>query len=164
MNDIFGFPVKATRRRSDNNVFSTPFNATKIRPIKLGGFASGSNYYGGGKKPKRTLGIRDKEILYDRAKHRCESCGKKIEFSEMQAGHNKASSKGGTITVKTAKCLCYACNKKQGTDSWSTFMRKKGTPIAKPKSRRKKSIRKSKPKNYESNTIFGNSNLSGIFR
>ena len=77
---------------------------------------------------KRTLGIRDKQILYRNAKHRCQNpaCGKKIEFDEMQTGHKIAASKGGRATLKNSVCLCYRCNKLQGTDSWSTFLKKQG--------------------------------------
>jgi len=77
---------------------------------------------------KRTLGIRDKQILYDRAKGRCENpaCRKKISFVEMVPGHKKAWSEGGRTTVANSVCLCYACNKKQGKDSWAVFLRKQG--------------------------------------
>jgi len=49
------------------------------------------------KSVKRTLGVRDTEILYERSHHKCENpaCGKLIEFSEMQVGDKKAYSKGG---------------------------------------------------------------------
>jgi hypothetical protein len=41
---------------------------------------------------KRSLGIRDKQILYDRAKGRCENpaCRKQISFVEMIPGHKRA--------------------------------------------------------------------------
>jgi hypothetical protein len=78
--------------------------------------------------PKRTLGIRDKQILYRKAKGRCENpaCSKKLEFDEMQVGHKTAWSKGGSTTLKSCVCLCYRCNKLQRTDSWSTFLKKQG--------------------------------------
>ena len=77
---------------------------------------------------KRSLGIRDKQILYDRAKGRCENpaCRKKISFVEMIPGHKKAWSRGGPTTLANSVCLCYACNKKQGKDSWAVFLRKQG--------------------------------------
>jgi hypothetical protein len=77
---------------------------------------------------KRTLGIRDKQILYDRAKGRCENptCRKKISFGEMIPGHKKAWSEGGKTTLANSVCLCYACNKKQGKDSWAVFLKKQG--------------------------------------
>ena len=56
---------------------------------------------------RRSLGIRDKQILYDRAKGRCENpaCKKKISFSEMVPGHKKAWSKGGKTTLANSVCL-----------------------------------------------------------
>jgi 5-methylcytosine-specific restriction endonuclease McrA len=90
---------------------------------------------------KRTLGIRDKQILYERAKGKCEACRKKIEFSEMQTGHKTAASKGGSATLRNSVCLCYKCNKLQGTDSWATFIRK----IGKSKTRTVTSGKKRKP-------------------
>ena len=77
---------------------------------------------------KRTLGIRDKQILYRNAKGKCQNpaCGRSIEFDEMQVGHKTAASKGGKATLKNCVCLCYRCNKLQGTDSWATFLKKQG--------------------------------------
>lgn len=88
----------------------------------------GGSVWVNAKKGKRTLGIRDKQILYRRANGRCEnpSCGKKIDFDEMESGHKNAASKGGSATLRNSVCLCARCNKLQGTDSWATFMRKQG--------------------------------------
>jgi len=74
--------------------------------------------WGGNSKPtgsnkKRTLGSREKQILYDRAKHRCEATGHKIDFSEMQVGHKNPHSKGGSATLRNSVCLCYKHNKLQ---------------------------------------------------
>ena len=77
-----------------------------------------------GKKEKRALGTRDKQILHLRANYKCEACGKKIGYDEMQVGHKKAYSKGGSTTLRNSVCLCYRCNKLQGTDDWQTFLRK----------------------------------------
>ena len=78
---------------------------------------------------QRTLGIRDKQILYLKAEKKCENCGKTLEFHEIQVGHKKAASKGGSATLKNCVCLCYPCNKLQGTDNWITFQRKQGKTI-----------------------------------
>ena len=77
---------------------------------------------------KRTLGIRDKQILYRNANKRCQNpaCGKEIDFDEMQVGHKRAWSKGGKTTLKNSLCLCYRCNNSQGRDSWEVFLRKQG--------------------------------------
>jgi len=83
---------------------------------------------------KRTLGIRERQILYDRAHHKCENCSRDIEFSDMQVGHKTAYSRGGA-TLRNSVALCYGCNKKQGTDSWEVFQRKQGKTIAADKLR-----------------------------
>jgi hypothetical protein len=85
-------------------------------------------FWDDGRDTKRSLGIRDKQILYDRAKGRCENpvCRKKISFSEMVVGHKKAWSERGRTTLANSVCLCYACNRKQGTDSWAVFLKKQG--------------------------------------
>jgi len=77
---------------------------------------------------RRTLGIRDKQMLYRIAHKRCQNpaCGKKIEFDEMQVGHRRSWSRGGRTTLKNSVCLCYRCNNSQGTDSWEVFLRKQG--------------------------------------
>ena len=81
-----------------------------------------------GNSSPRTLGIRDKQILYRNAKGRCENpgCKKKIDFDEMQVGHKTAYSRGGRTSFKNSVCLCYRCNKLQGTDSWVVFLTKQG--------------------------------------
>lgn len=92
---------------------------------------------------KRTLGIRDKQILYRNANKRCENpaCGKEIDFDEMQVGHMTAFSKNGATTLKNSKCLCYRCNKLQGTDSWATFLKKQN--VVDPKAAAKETMKQS---------------------
>jgi len=82
----------------------------------------------GDEPAKRTLGIRERQILWERAEHRCENplCKKKLDFTEMQVGHKTAASKGGRATLGNCVCLCYKCNKLQGTDSWNVFLKKMG--------------------------------------
>jgi hypothetical protein len=84
---------------------------------------------------KRALGIRDRQILYRRANKRCENpaCGKKLEFDEMQVGHKTSWSRGGSTTLRNSVCLCYRCNKLQGTDSWAVFLSKQGVKDHKTK-------------------------------
>jgi len=117
-----------------------------IKPIKIGriGFA---------KKPKRSLGRNDKDILYMRAKGKCEGCGKKIDQSEMQVGHKTAYSKGGATTLTNSACLCYRCNKLQSTGSLATLKKKlagtygKRTKKTTKKTTTKKKSTKRKPPN-----------------
>ena len=87
---------------------------------------------------KRTLTEREKRILYENAKGRCQNpaCGKKIEYDEMVAGHKKAWSKGGSTTLVNSVCLCYRCSRKQKTDNWTTFLKKQGVEDPKIKLRK----------------------------
>jgi len=92
---------------------------------------------------RRTLGIRDKQILYRNAKGRCQNptCGKKIDSDEMQVGHKTAWSKRGKTTLTNSVCLCYRCNKLQGTDSWAVFLKKQG--VEDPKVKQAKEVKQS---------------------
>jgi len=105
---------------------------------------------------RRTLKRTDKEILYLRAKRKCEACNKKICLTEMQVGHKMPYSKGGTTSLRNSICLCYRCNKLQGTQSWHAFMRKQGKkPISatSPRRSKKKSNNNKKISGYE--WLFG---------
>lgn len=84
----------------------------------------------GGKdsKGRRTLKERDKKILYDLIKKKCENCGKDIEYKEMQSGHKLAASKTGKAVLSNSIGLCWSCNNQQGTDSWETFRKKQNKP------------------------------------
>jgi len=94
-----------------------------------------------GRDSKRTIGIRDKQILYRNVKGICQNpgCNKKIDFDEMQVGHKTAWSRGGNTTFKNSVCLCYRCNKLQGTDSWAVFLKKQG--IEDPKTKIQDSVK-----------------------
>ena len=95
------------------------------------------------KDSKRTMGIRDKQILYKNAKGRCQNpaCNKKIDFDEMQVGHKTAWSRGGSTTFKNSVCICYRCNKLQGTDSWAVFLKKQGIEVPEdPKKKIKRTL------------------------
>ena len=117
--------------------------------------------YGNNNK-KRNLGTRDREILHIRANKKCENCGKKLDLGDMQAGHKLAASKGGKATISNSVCLCYGCNKRQGTDSWAVFRKKQGksetrtvTSGKKRSPSKKKSKGKSSSDNYWINPLTG---------
>jgi len=114
------------------------------RRINVGMESFDAMLWGSPKKRKRTLGIRDRQILYRRAKGRCEACGKKIDYDEMQVGHIKAYSKGGATTLANSACLCYRCNKLQGTDSLETLKKKLAGTYGKrtKRTRKKKSTKR----------------------
>ncbi|MBS3104682.1 hypothetical protein J4234_00325 [Candidatus Woesearchaeota archaeon] len=75
---------------------------------------------------KRTLTPREKDILWIRAKKKCEICGDKVERPNMLAGHNIAWSKRGHTTLKNSLCLCYGCNNRQRTETASQIRKKLG--------------------------------------
>ena len=101
---------------------------------------------GDGRDSKRTLGIRDKQILWERAKHRCENpaCGKRVSLIEMQPGHKKAWSRGGRTTLANSVCLCYKCNKLQGDDGWEVFLKKQDVQSPEMKAKQAKTEMKQK--------------------
>ncbi len=90
-----------------------------------------------GRDSKRSLTQREKQFLYENAKGRCENpaCKKKITFFEMQVGHKRAWSRGGSTTLKNCVCLCYKCNHDRTDDHWEVFLKKRGveTPEMKAK-------------------------------
>src|SRR2546428_11571862 len=88
------------------------------------------SFFGDEESSRRTLGIRERQILYDSAQKKCENCSRDLEFSDMQVGHKTAYSRGGNTTLRNSVSLCYGCNKKQGTDSWDVFQRKQGKTVA----------------------------------
>jgi len=131
------------------------FKPIKIRPIKFKPISFGSQW-----SSKRTLGKIDREILYQKAKGHCEGCGKKIDYADMQVGHKKAYSKGGATTHANSSCLCYTCNKHQGTGSLETLKKKLAGTYGK---RTKKSSRKKASKQKTQNSFGLNfSNPLGV--
>ena len=96
-----------------------------------------------GRDYRRTLGARDKQILWRNAKGRCQNpgCNRKMDFIDMEVGHKTAWSKRGSTTLGNSVCLCHTCNKLQGTDSWVTFLKKQG--IEDPKAKEIKSVKQS---------------------
>lgn len=81
----------------------------------------------GDNRVSKRLSTKDKQVIYLNAKKRCENCGKKIDFIDMEVGHkNEDFSLGGRTTLANSLCLCRDCNKRQGTDSWATFQKKQG--------------------------------------
>jgi hypothetical protein len=145
-------PVVAYKIIGGKRMSKNPFDL-KFKPLKFKEIGTSS------KSSKRVLGIRDKQILYRLAKGRCEACGKKIQFDEMQSGHKNAASKGGSATLKNSVCLCYRCNKEQGTDSWATYMKKTkrlNTPtVTSVKRKTVKKKKKSSNDNYIINPFTG---------
>jgi 5-methylcytosine-specific restriction endonuclease McrA len=80
------------------------------------------NILGYSSPPRRTLGSRERELLWEKARHKCEACGKRVTVTAMQAGHKTAASRGGRATLRNSVCLCYDCNRKMGTMSYPKYM------------------------------------------
>ena len=90
---------------------------------------------------RRTLSQKDKEHLWRNAGEKCENprCRTPLKFPEMQVGHKTAYSKGGATTLKNSACLCWPCNKLQGTDSWAVFLKKQN--VVEPKKAATESVK-----------------------
>jgi 5-methylcytosine-specific restriction endonuclease McrA len=67
----------------------------------------------------------------------------------MQVGHRRAYSKGGATTLANSACLCYRCNKIQGTGSLETLKKKlSGTFGKRTKKKSGKSTKRKAKSNY----------------
>ena len=121
------------------------------------GYVSGLNLISGNQRAyKRTLGARDKKILYVKAKKRCEIGGEKIVFEDMEVGHKNAWAKGGSTTLRNSICVCHKHNRLQGTDSYATIMRKLGKSKTRSATSPKYKKRKTKKNwHWEINYITG---------
>ncbi|HLC63438.1 MAG TPA: HNH endonuclease [Candidatus Nanoarchaeia archaeon] len=138
-----------------------------FKPVTMDVFGINKN------RGKRTLGTRDREILYIRAKKKCENCRKPIGLGEMQTGHKQAASRGGKATPGNSVCLCYHCNKLQGTDNWAVFRKKQGKSstrtITSGKKRsssnkgKKKGIKQTSPKDPFGINMWGNRPSDPVF-
>lgn len=104
---------------------------------------------------KRALSTRDKQILLARAHHKCENCGRRLPYEDMQVGHKNAWSKGGSTTLRNSVALCYRCNKLQGTDSWAKFQRKQAKPPVKTATAPKTGQRKRRKKRHGDDDEWG---------
>ena len=73
-------------------------------------------FFGGDDKPKkRTLGARDKQILYLRAGKKCEACGKKFvakKYMDVSASERKRDAEKA-LYYDTRKQQPYACGYKR---------------------------------------------------
>ena len=55
-----------------------------------------------------------RQLIYERAKGRCELCGREILFKDMTLDHVKPLSKGGEDNVNNLSCTCEPCNHFKG--------------------------------------------------
>lgn len=61
----------------------------------------------------RAFTERDKHLAYEHQNGICSICGRKFDFSEMQADHIKPWSKGGETITENCQMLCADCNRKK---------------------------------------------------
>jgi 5-methylcytosine-specific restriction endonuclease McrA len=73
--------------------------------------------------PRRSLNSREKEWLWEHAKRRCEACGRKLDFKEMQIGHKTAYARGGATKLTNSVCLCPNDNRRQRIMPFKKFLR-----------------------------------------
>jgi 5-methylcytosine-specific restriction endonuclease McrA len=119
------------------------------------------DFFGGTTRTRR-LGKRERDMLFMAAKGKCQNpyCKTKITEAEMQIGHKTAFSRRGNTTLKNSVCLCYRCNRLQGTDSWEKFLKKQAIAHgqALPREKKVKKItKKIKPKRTRKQNDFWDS-------
>ena len=54
----------------------------------------------------------------------CYVCGKPIDYTSFEVGHNKPHIKGGKWNVNNLRPLCRSCNRSMGTMTVETFKKK----------------------------------------
>lgn len=71
---------------------------------------------------------------------KCYVCGKAINFTDFEVGHNKPFTKGGKWNINNLRPICRTCNRSMGTTSIEAFKRKYFTknPVKKKKTGRKR--------------------------
>lgn len=63
---------------------------------------------------RKTFPHDTRKMIYDRAKGRCELCGRKILFEDMTLDHIQPLAKGGSNDVDNLAATCYQCNLLKG--------------------------------------------------
>jgi len=63
--------------------------------------------------PKRSLRLNRHTVLA-RDGHRCQYCGRRMQFSQLSMDHVVPRSRGGRTTWDNVVCACLACNVKKG--------------------------------------------------
>jgi len=105
----------------------------------------------GEEKKKTSISNSVKAEVYDRAKGKCEKCGKKLRFNEGHYHHTRLDAK----TAKSVRFLCPECHYKHGHSRKVTedgffgnetkVVRKRVTKVNKPK-KASETKKKSSPK------------------
>ncbi len=77
----------------------------------------------------KSLTQKERKKLLERARHKCEACGKKLDFLDMHAGHKVSKSNGGGGSLRNRVCLCYTCNNNMGKQNYRQYMKFMGYKI-----------------------------------
>jgi 5-methylcytosine-specific restriction endonuclease McrA len=77
----------------------------------------------------KNLTQKERKKLFERGRHNCEACGKKIEFLDMHAGHKISKANGGGGSLRNRVCLCYTCNNNMGKQNYRQYMKFMGYKI-----------------------------------
>jgi len=75
---------------------------------------------------RRSLTMSEKKANWSVRPHKCEACGKRLDFTEVQFGHKQAWSKRGRTTRGNTVILCCRCNNMQSTHSFAWLLKALG--------------------------------------
>lgn len=66
------------------------------------------------KDPRRAFTPDERIVIWRRDNQKCQECGSKIEFAQMEADHITPHSRGGQTTLANGRALCRQCNASRG--------------------------------------------------
>ena len=78
-------------------------------------------------EPKRArprFSEKEKQMLYEYQKGKCNGCGKKFDIRNLAVDHIKAFSKGGGDRGNNTQLLCTACNSTKGAGTQGQLKKK----------------------------------------
>lgn len=95
------------------------------------------------KDPKRNFTAEQRLAIYNRDEGVCQSCMRKVDFSEYHADHVLSYARGGVTKLSNGQLLCAKCNLKKGKKA---SVKKKVTKkkVTKKKTAKKKTTKRKK--------------------